>query len=87
MPSVSPLLLAIAGASLVSAHGYVNKITVGGEEYEGWNPGAKSPMDGIAWQESVARLGEGAGTYLRHPLQNGVRLTGAVGRKEEPAPL
>ena len=53
MPSASPLLLALAGASLVSAHGYVNKINVAGKEYEGWNPGAKTPTNGIAWPESA----------------------------------
>ncbi|KAH8678387.1 glycosyl hydrolase family 61-domain-containing protein [Xylariales sp. PMI_506] len=62
MPSKSPLALALAaGASLVSAHGYVSLITVGGTEYEGYNP-SSAPYENpavarIAWSNGATDLG------------------------------
>ncbi|KAK6083350.1 glycosyl hydrolase family 61 protein [Seiridium cupressi] len=62
MPSKSPVLLALAaGASLVSAHGYVDQITVGGTVYAGY-PASSAPYENpaverIAWSETATDNG------------------------------
>ena len=58
MPSISPLRLALAaGATLVSAHGHIQEIVINGKSFEGWNAGAKTPADGIAWQTTATDNG------------------------------
>lgn len=58
MPAISPLRLALAaGATLVSAHGHIQEIVINGKSFDGWNAGAKTPADGIAWQTTATDNG------------------------------
>ncbi|KAI1855718.1 hypothetical protein JX265_012163 [Neoarthrinium moseri] len=62
MPSKSPVFLALAaGASLVSAHGFVSQVTVDGKVFQGY-PASSAPyenpaVDRIAWSETATDNG------------------------------
>jgi len=51
MPSKFSILLALTSAALVSAHGYINPIVIGGKSYAGPTP-YQNPMDSIIRQVS-----------------------------------
>lgn len=64
MPAKSPIALALAaGASLVSAHGYVSSWEIGGVTYKGFdeqwatNQGTKTGNEFIAWSTSASDNG------------------------------
>jgi hypothetical protein len=72
MPSKTSILgVALAGAiSSVSAHGYVDKITIGGESYTGYNP-TNAPwepeQDSIGWQNWATDTGFVSSSALQDP--------------------
>jgi cellulase len=62
MPSPAPILLAlVAGASVVSAHGYVSQWNVGGQTFDGFNQQWQSDPsqldDFIAWSTTASDNG------------------------------
>ncbi|KAK2757080.1 hypothetical protein FQN54_005049 [Arachnomyces sp. PD_36] len=65
-----PLLAVVACAASVSAHGYVEKITINGDSYVGYNP-AIAPwvpvQDSIGWENWATDLGYVPSSTLQSP--------------------
>ncbi|KFH41531.1 Endoglucanase-like protein [Hapsidospora chrysogenum ATCC 11550] len=64
------LLAALAGAVSVSAHGYIDQVTINGEAYVGYNPSIspwEPDQNSIGWPNTATDLGFVAPSALQSP--------------------